>query len=307
MTKHMTRRANAGLLTFAMLTGIATTALAAQAEGQLFGDWSKPVSAEIGSHPELNTKSNDGCPILSPDGLELYMATNRPDADGTGMDIDIWVARRPRTSAGWGEPERLPAPVNSDADDFCPTPLQRGVLLFVSKREEANGDIYIVRHDRRKGWGEPRRLGPQINSSDQEWSPSLYYDERRRPVLYFSSTRGGNHDIYKSVNWGPAELVSELNTESDDARPNVRHDGKEIVFDSTRTPNLGGPDVWIATRTSASAPWSEPRHLARVSSDAADTRASLSWDGSYLMVGSTRSGGEGAADIYVAHRERVRR
>ena len=86
-----------------------------------------------------------------------------------------------------------------------------------------------------------------------------------------ASTRGGTQDIYKSVNWGPAEPVTELNTPFDDSRPNVRHDGKEIVFDSTRTPNLGGPDVWIATRSSTSQPWSAPKHLPGVSSPAADT------------------------------------
>lgn len=267
-----------------------------------FGEFSTPVSAEIGSDPDLNTSSNDGCPILSPDGLELYMATNRPGSTG----LDIWVAYRERTNQGWGKPQRLPAPINSDADDFCPTPVGGRGLFFVSKREEPNGDIYFARQTS-GGWSEPIRLGPNVNSSAQEWSPAFFLDERRRPVLYFSSTRTGNQDIFRSVNWGPAEAVEELNTPFDDARPNVRADGKEIVFDSTRAPTLGGPDVWIATRHSTRHPWSVPRHLEVVSSPAGDTRPSLSWDGSYLLVGSARTGSEGAADIYVSNRSRSRR
>ena len=42
--------------------------------------------------------------------------------------------------------------------------------------------------------------------------------------------------------------------------------------------------------------------LADVSSTAADTRASLSWDGSMMVFGSARTGGEGMADIYVTTR-----
>lgn len=267
-----------------------------------FGTWSTPVSAEIGSDPDLNTSSNDGCPILSPDGRELYMASNRPGSAG----LDIWVARRAHTGQGWGKPERLPAPVNSDADDFCPTPVPGRGLFFVSKREEPNGDIYFIRRTA-SGWSEPVRLGPNVNSSAQEWSPAFFVDEHRRPVLYFSSTRTGNQDIFRSVNWGPAEAVAELNTAFDDARPNVRADGKEIVFDSTRSPTLGGPDVWVATRHSTRLPWSAPRHLEVVSSPAPDTRASLSWDGTYMLVGSARAGGEGMADIYVSRRSRGRR
>jgi hypothetical protein len=37
---------------------------------------------------------------------------------------------------------------------------------------------------------------------------------------------------------------------------------------------------------------------------AAETRASLSWDGTTLVFGSTRAGGEGATDIYVTTREK---
>jgi hypothetical protein len=34
----------------------------------------------------VNTEFLDGCPIQAPDGLSLYMATNRPGGLG-GMDI----------------------------------------------------------------------------------------------------------------------------------------------------------------------------------------------------------------------------
>jgi len=38
----------------------------------------------------VNTEFLDGCPIQAPDGLSLYMATNRPGGLG---GIGIWVTQ----------------------------------------------------------------------------------------------------------------------------------------------------------------------------------------------------------------------
>lgn len=278
-------------------------------EPTVFGPWRAPVSAEQGSDPELNTASNDGCPILSPDGLSLYMASNRPGGLG---GQDIWVAHRKTVKSGWGAPVNLGAPVNSAADDFCPDPVLGRGLFFVSKRTEPNGDIYFTRKNRRGEWIEPVHLGPNINSADQEWSPSFFIDDRGRLVLYFGSTRPGGpgavgtQDIYYSVNFGPAQLApGNLNTPYNDSRPNVRADGNEIVFDSDRPGGLGGPDIYTASRSSDSKPWPAATLIPGVSSTAADTRASLSWDGSMMVFGSARPGGEGMADIYVTTRPKL--
>ena len=205
-----------------------------------------------------------------------------------------------------GAPVNPGAPVNSAVDDFCPTPVTGKRLFFVSRRDDPNGDICLTRLHK-DGYDAPTRLGPDVNSAAQEWSPSYYEDDADNEVLYFSSTRAGTQDIYASHNFGPAQAVAELNTGLDDARPNVRHDGREIVFDSTRPGTLGGPDWWIATRESNTAAWSPPEHLIELSSTASDTRASLSFDGTFLVFGSARAGGEGAADIYVSTRPRLTR
>jgi Tol biopolymer transport system component len=101
-----------------------------------------------------------------------------------------------------------------------------------------------------------------------------------------------------------AKLAPGLNTASDDSRPNVRHDGREVVFDSTRLGTLGGPDIWTASRASADADWSESLHLDfPINTAFNETRASLSGDGATMVFGSTRPGGEGSTDIYVTTRE----
>jgi len=127
-------------------------------------------------------------------------------------------------------------------------------------------------------------------------------------VLYFSSNRGGNHDIYRSVEdaggFGPPVAVAEINTSFDEFRPNVRKDGREIVFDSNRPGGLGATDIYAATRSSVDEPWSNPVNLGpAINTAAGESRASLSWDGKTLLFGSAKPGGEGSSDIYYSTRE----
>ena len=185
-----------------------------------------------GWHPatsvvEVNSPMADGCPIESRDGLSLYIASMRI---GTLGGNDLWAADRASKDEPFGEPTHLDAPVNSAANDFCPTPIHGSYLLFVSERpgEETCdarpgfGDIYIVRRNAAVGWGQPTHLGcaedgTGPNTAGAEFSPSLVKTDEGT-FLYFSSTVTGDHDIYRSRlrhdgRFGPPVPVSELNTE----------------------------------------------------------------------------------------------
>jgi Tol biopolymer transport system component len=97
--------------------------------------------------------------------------------------------------------------------------------------------------------------------------------------------------------------VPGVNSEYEDARPSVRQDGRELVFDSNRPGGQGGFDIWSVSRDSITDAWSAPVNLGpNVNSAANETRASLSWDGLTLLFGSTRPG-EGVSDIYFSTRD----
>jgi hypothetical protein len=283
-------------------------ALPALATGAEFGPWSAAVPVA-----ELNSPGADGCPIEAPDGLRFFLASNRT---GTlGMN-DIWVSERDSVDAPWGVPRNLGRPVNSEFADFCPTPLQGGHLLFVSERPgvatcgagAGSGDMYLTREHPRRGWVQPSHLGCDEerdgpNSNGAEFSPSLFETDQGT-FLYFSSNRGQNMDIYVSRlsphgYFEPATIVRELSTAADDRMPNVRRDGLEVVFSSNR-PGAAGQDVYAATREATDAPWSAPVNLGPlVNTPGAETRASLSADGTRLYFG--RDG-----EIFMATRMKLR-
>jgi hypothetical protein len=247
---------------------ISVTALAAAAQATRFSAWApaQKIDEIGGNSSELNTRFQDGCPIQSPDGLSLYMASTRPRfADDTRTDLDIWVARRASADAPWGAPVNLGEPVNSTADDFCPTPVRGKGLFFVSRKTTADscglGDIYVTRLKHTGGWREPRHLacspeGP--NSALDEQGPS--YVEAGQSLLYFSrSSASVPGDIYASEkladgSFGPASPIGDLDSAGNDIQPNVRKDGREVVFSSNRLGTLGAQDVWVASGTASAIP-----------------------------------------------------
>jgi len=286
--------------------------LAATTFGATYGPWGTPAKIDTinGNHADLNTTSVDGCPIQSPDGLSLYMASTRPRFAGdTRTDLDIWVAHRASPDAPYGAPVNL-ADINTTADDFCPTPVQGKGLFFVSSRAggcgvHPTGDIYLTRLNPSHGWSAPANLGCQANGGPNtaagEAGPS-YFDSGGQAYLYFSS----GPDIVVSTrqpngSFGPGVAVASLNSASNDLRPNVRKDGLEIVFDSDRAGGAGGFDIYTATRASVTDPWSGVTNVAAINTGASETRASFSWDALTLVFGRN-PGGEGATDIFVTTR-----
>lgn len=278
--------------------------------------------AAPGAHPAVNTEFLEGCPFVSRDGKMLLIASNRPGGLG---GIDIWASARTSTGEPWGEPVNLGAPVNSEANDFCPTLGRDGhTLYFVSTRQAGvhgvdwcgGSDIFVTRRRDGMNFEEPQNLGCGVNSSADEFSPFPLPERETGPVLYFSSTRpglGAGGDLYRSEwrdgTFGVPELVPGVNSIYDDGQPNLRRDGLELFFYSNRPdPGAqGGNDLYVATRASITDPWSPPANLGpSVNSASAETRPSLSWDGTTLYFGSPRPLGDGSSDIYVTTRTRLR-
>ena len=272
------------------------------------GPW-EPANLEVG----INSAQADGCPIESFDGLQLYFASTRPGAIGGATDPnDIWVASRSSIDAPWATPQHLPAPVNSSAADFCPTPLPGKQLYFVSARTGAGtcgaGDIYRTRRHPVSGWEVPTNLGCAASGTGPnfrggEFSPSVV-EIGGGTALFYSSTGsdGLDQDIYLSWRrsdgtFGTGTQINELSTSANDQMPNVSRDGLEMVVASDRAGGFGALDVYRTTRSSTADPWSAPVNLgSNINTAAGESRPSLSGDGHRLHFGRL-------GDIWVSMRE----
>ena len=268
-------------------------------------DWGVPTAVS-----EVNTAAHDGCPIESPNGKQLYVASTREG--GLGKN-DLWVAERPNKKAPWGPMANLGPTINSADQEFCPTPIGGGSLLFVSDRAACGatpgltppvGDIYLTRERHNGTWATPHHLGCVAdgtgpNLTGGEFGPSLVKTPEQ-VYLYFSSTgTGADHDIYRSRlkrdgTFGTPRAVAELNSAAVDQMPNVSRDGTEIVFASNRDGNM---DIWTATLNRSTGLWSSPVPVAAVNTAEPESRPSQSGDGTRLYFGRGAT-----ANVYVSTR-----
>ena len=93
----------------------------------------------------------------------------------------------------------------------------------------------------------------------------------------------------------------------------VTADGLEMYFtDGSGGVNVGSPrpggeggyDIWVSKRATVDDDWGEPENLGpNVNSRSNDDSASITADGLSLYFGSTRPGGLGGVDVYVARRQ----
>jgi Tol biopolymer transport system component len=97
---------------------------------------------------ELSSPQRDAHPTIRRDGLEIFLASNRPGSVG---GIDLWASTRPTTHDAWSTPMNLGSTVNTAADERAPYLSADGErLYFASDRPGGFGgnDFYLIARKR---------------------------------------------------------------------------------------------------------------------------------------------------------------
>lgn len=210
---------------------------------------------------------------------------------------DDWVSPAPI--------EKLPASstaLNTPAVDGCVSLSRDGRAIYFNSNRTGNHDIYVAtREDTESGFGNPERMPDTINTGMDEACPTIANGNR----LYFhrrSATDLANIWVSK---WGPngwgeaEELGGEINTagmeESVDFYDD--EDGRRVTVFSRRNPDGSGGRLMMSVDGATAVPLDGP-----VNSVGANNRPTVTRDGRTIYFDSTRPGGVGAQDIYVATR-----
>jgi hypothetical protein len=289
-------------------------AFTAPSDAQKYSEWSTPIN--LG--PTVNSASNDRGPAISKDGLSLYFASTRPL--GVGGE-DIYVCQRETRDSEWGPPVNLGPIINTSANESVPAFSRDGHLMFFSSgRPGGLGgiDIWVSRREQTHddfGWRQPENLGAGVNSASLEAGPSYFRDDEVGiRQLYFNSNRPGGpgvSNIYVSEqaadgSFGAASLVLELSSVGDTSRSSIRHDGREIFFNSNRPGSVNTFDLWAATRDTVFDAWSDPINLGvTLNSGQLNVQPYISADRETLFFAAIRPDGFGNTDIYMSTRTKL--
>jgi outer membrane protein OmpA-like peptidoglycan-associated protein len=157
----------------------------------------------------------------------------------------------------------------------------------------------------------PVNLGPAVNTTNDEYWPSLSADEitlvitrlvnssyvnRQQEDFYISHFTDGKWSVMEDAG-------SPLNTPDNEGAQTITGDGRLMIFTAcNRSDAIGRCDLYFSEKEGDN--WSVPQNLGRpVNSAYRETQPSLSSDGRTLYFSSDRPGGLGQHDIWVSNNE----
>ncbi|MGD9978315.1 MAG: OmpA family protein [Bacteroidales bacterium] len=201
------------------------------------GSWSKGIPVV----PPLNTDINEGAQSLSSDGSTMYLTIC------SGV-CNIYTSVMLHDSI-WTAPVKLPPQINSAKySEKQPSISPDGrTLYFVSNRPGGLGGFDIWKSEKNADgtWGNALNIGAPINTSGDEQSPFIHFDNQ---TLYFSSNGHigmGSMDIYvthltDSGKWtNPVNLGYPINTHKSEEGLIVNANGSVAYYSTDMYPERG--------------------------------------------------------------------
>ncbi len=202
------------------------------------GIWAKPVPVKFSG------KWNDLEPFLSPDGLRLYFASNRPlvDSGKTVKDYDVWFVERKTLQSPWGSALNCGNPINSSENEFYPCITRSSNLYFTNdgKKSKGKDDIFVCYFKNGK-YEAPVSVSDSINTEGYEFNAFVSLEEKFMLFTGYNKPDGlGSGDLYISYrdmkgNWSkPINLGITVNSKQMDYCPFVDEKTKTLYFTSKR-------------------------------------------------------------------------
>jgi hypothetical protein len=218
----------------------------------------------------------------------------------------------------WGAPVNLGPTVNTTLFEIDSTISKDGLSLYFSSPRPGGFGGFDIWVSQRPGmdapWGTPQNLGPNVNSSGNEFTPSLTIDGHR---LYFTSNRPGGfgaNDIYVSRRhnkrddfaWRPAvNLGSGVNTDAAEGGPEHFEDditgAVTLCFSSNRPGGLGAEDIYCST-LQPDETFGPAAPVPELNTPFDDVHPVMRRDGLEMFISSNRPGSFGDRDLWVSTR-----
>ena len=204
--------------------------------------------------------------------------------------------------------------INSIYADYVPLIFpDESYLYFTSRRIGSTGnlkdvygnyyeDVYISQHLPDGTWGEPKNIGPPINTNTHDACVALSFDGNNM-IIYRTSPDQFTGDLYIShtdyEGWSvPQKLGSEINTPFIETSACFSNDTSVIYFSSTKPGGFGGKDIYRIKKM-PSGKWSLPMNLgANINTDKDEDAPFLHPDGVTLYFSSKGHNTMGEYDVF---------
>ena len=200
--------------------------------------------------------------------------------------------------AQWSTPTLSLA--SSAVSDFDPCPTFDGLKLYIAVQVASNFEIFAAtRTAPYAQFGAATQI-MELASTGVDAGPCVRIDDCE--IFFYSGRPGGvgSSDIWRATRpapvlpWGAPTNVMELNTTGSDSSPSLTADGLRICFQR-------GGTFYIATRPNWTTPFSTPTPISELVLTG-EREPHISADGLAIYFSSTRAGGAGGTDTWMARR-----
>ncbi len=248
-----------------------------------------PSAASLFGQGIVSTGMNERDFAIHPNGKEIYYTVSTPQST-----FQTIVCRKKDTSGNWSPPEVVP--FGGRFSDLEPAFSADGKKLYFSSNRPLYGsapkdfDIWVVERTA-NGWGEPKNLGEPVNTTADEFYPSV----ARNGNLYFTAAYPagpGKEDIYYTA-WSaggyqkPVALDSGVNSSRYEFNAFIDPDERFIIFTSFgRSDDTGRGDLYISHNINGA--WSRAKNLKAINSAKLDYCPYISPDKKILFFTSER-------------------
>lgn len=165
---------------------------------------------------------------FSPDGNELYFASNRPDGQG---GLDLYRATK-LGNGDFGNAVNMGSQINTPGNEFFPYVAPDGKLFFASDGHPGYGKLDLFVAERTdKGW-EVKNLGSNINTVADDFG--IFFTKYPTEGFLSSNREGGmgDDDIYYFEDKTPKPKV--VNVFLNVTTKEEKEDGSEAILPQTR-------------------------------------------------------------------------
>ena len=258
----------------------------------------------------INSKFNEICPVVSPDGQKLYFTRwKHPDNLGPNKNQDIWVSNW-QPDRTWSKPTLYPAPLNNEENNAVCGITPNGKTLLLNNVYGKDGTMekgvsfsFLLRTGE---WSFPKALKIVNFKNKSEYSEyTLAPDGKVLLMTTESKDTYGGKDIYVSFlnaddTWSePTNVGPIVNTGESESTPFIAPDGVTMYFSSSGHVGYGSNDIFLSRRLDDTwQNWSAPENLGPiVNTPQWDGYFSVSAKGDFAYFSSTENS-MGAEDIF---------
>ena len=258
----------------------------------------------------INSKFNEICPVVSPDGQKLYFTRwKHPDNLGANKNQDIWVSNW-QPDRTWSKATLFPAPINNDENNAVCGITPNGKTLLLNNVYGKDGTMekgvsfsFLLRTGE---WSFPKAL-KILNFKNKSEFSEYTLAPNGKVLLMTTETKDtyGGKDIYVSFlnsddSWSePKNIGPVVNTGEAESTPFIAPDGVTMYFSSSGHVGYGNNDIFLSRRLDDTwQNWSVPENLGPiVNTPQWDGYFSVSAKGDFAYFSSTENS-IGAEDIF---------